>query len=186
MNCNKANKLMMDYMDFNISQEDEFLLKNHLKECNECKESFELYNEILEEFSLDCNTIIEAPEDFEINIMEKIEHIEPRYIKDKVKKNMVTYVFLAMTSLVFSLFLIVYLNKDVLLSNQSSILYKYYSFFENIFSISIETFNISYIWESILSILPYVLEGLKYTSILTIIAIIIAQYILYRRKTLKL
>ena len=187
MDCNKANKLMMDYMDFNISEEDNFLLEKHLEECEECRESFELYTQILDEFSLDAD-IIEAPEDFEINIMEKIEHIEPDYIKEKSKKNMVTYVFLGMTSLMFSLFLIVSLNKDVFLANpeKSPLLYTYYNFFDNIFNISLERFNISVIWQGISSALPYVIEGLKYTSIIVIVCMIVAQYLLHRRESLKI
>lgn len=188
MDCNKANKLMMDYMDLNISEEDNFLLEKHLEECKECRESFGLYTQILDEFSLDADNIIEAPEDFEINIMEKIEHIEPRYIKEKTKKNMVAYVFLGMTSLVFSLFLIVSLNQDVFLSNpeQYPIIYGYYKFFENIFNISIDTLNISSIWALLNTILPYIIEGLKYTSIITIACMAIAQFLLRRRESLKI
>ena len=188
MDCNKANKLMMNYMDFDISEENNFLLEKHLEECEECRESFELYTQILDEFSLDADNIIEAPQDFEISVMEKIEHIEPRYIKEKTKKNMVVYVFLGMTSLVFSLFLIISLNKDVLLANpeKSPILYSYYKFFDNIFNMSLDTLNISSILQLIESILPYILEGLKYTSIITIICIVIAQFLLHRRESLKI
>lgn len=187
MDCNKANKLMMDYMDLNISEEDEFSLRNHLKECEECRESFELYTQILDEFSLDANNIIEAPEDFEANIMEKIEYVEPRYIKEKDNKNIIAYVSLGMTSLFISMFILASLNKDVLLNNSEKmpILYKYYLFFENIFNISIDNISLSAIWKSITTIFPYVLEGLKYTSILGLIFIIVAQYLLYRRESLK-
>ncbi|WP_317367036.1 zf-HC2 domain-containing protein [uncultured Tyzzerella sp.] len=188
MDCNKVNKLMMDYMDSNISEEDNFLLQKHLEQCDECRESFELYTQILDEFSLDADYIIEAPEDFEINIMKQIEHIEPRYIKEKTKKNMVAYVFLGMTSLMFSLFLIVSLNKEVFLSKpeQYPIICRYYKFFENIFNISIDTLNITDMISLLNTILPYIIEGLKYTSIITIICIIIAHFLLRRRESLKI
>ena len=61
----------MNYMDFDISEENNFLLEKHLEECEECRESFELYTQILDEFSLDADNIIEAPQDFEISVMEK-------------------------------------------------------------------------------------------------------------------
>nr|WP_317358082.1 zf-HC2 domain-containing protein [uncultured Tyzzerella sp.] len=188
MDCNKANKLMMAYMDFNISEEDNFLLEKHLEDCEECKESFQLYTEILEEFSLDADNIIEAPEDFEIKIMEKIEYIEPTYIREKSKKNMVAYVFLGMTSLVFSLFLIISLNKDVFLSNPEKlpVLNTYYNFFNNIFNVSFESISLQNILNSISTILPYILEGLKYTSIVVVFCMILAQYLLYRRESLKI
>ena len=187
LDCNKANKFMMDYMDFNISEEDNFLLEKHLESCEECRESFNLYTQILDEFSLDADNIIEAPEDFEMQIMEKIEHIEPRYIKEKTNKNIITYVFLGMTSLMFSLFLIVSLNKDVFLSNpeKSPVLSAYYNFFDKLFNISLDTINLSSIYNAISSTLPYVMEGLKYTSLITIGCLLIAQLLLRRRESLK-
>ena len=129
----------MDYMDLTITEEDEFLLKNHLKNCDECRESFELYTQILEEFTIDANNIIKAPEDLENNIMEKIENIQPRYIKEKVNKNIIAYLSLGMTSLFISIFILISLNKEVLLINSEKmpILYKYYLFLQNIFLSSI-------------------------------------------------
>ena len=176
MDCNKANKLMMDYMDLTITEEDEFLLKNHLKNCDECRE-----------FTIDANNIIKAPEDLEINIMEKIENIQPRYIKEKVNKNIIAYVSLGMTSLFISIFILISLNKDILLisSEKMPILYKYYLFVQNIFNISIDTISLSSIMEGISSIFPYILEGIKYTSIFAVVCIIIAQYLLHRRESLK-
>lgn len=187
MDCNKANKLIMDYMDFNISQEDNFLLEKHLEECKECRESFELYTQILDEFSLNLDNIMETPEGFEMEIMEKIEHIEPRYIKEKTRKNIIAYVFLGMTSLMFSLFLIVSLNKDVFLANPEKlpILSTYYNFFDKLFNISLDSISISSIYEGISSIGPYVMEGIKYTSLITVACLVIAQILLRKRESLK-
>ena len=178
----------MDYMDFNISKEDEFLLQNHLKKCSQCREDFELYTQILEEFTLDSENIIDAPENFEINIMEKIENIEPSYIKEKNNKNIIAYVFLGITSLMLSMFLIIYLNKDVFLNlkEQMPFLYNYYSFFENLSKISLETFSLSSLWEQLSVLIPYAIEGIKYTSIVSIIFIIVAQCFLRRRESLKI
>ena len=188
MDCNKANQLMMKYMDFNISEEDEFLLKNHIKECSECNENFNLYTQILEEFSIDKENIIEAPEDFEVEIMKKIEHIEPRYIKEKSNKNILCYTALAMTTFVFSLFLLLSFNKDLLLANTEKypILDKYYTFFESILNFNIKEDSFSSLLENLSFIMPYVINGLKYISILMIIFIIIGQYFLIKRKTLKI
>lgn len=178
----------MEYMDFTISEENSFLLEKHLEQCEECRESFELYTQILDEFSLDAENIIEAPEDFEIKVMEKIEYIEPKYIKEKNKKNILTYSFLGMTSLAFSLFLMISLNKEVFLSNpeQTPILNSYYQFFNNIFNLSLNTLSFSSVIETFSNILPYVLEGLKYTSIVVIIGLALAQYLLHKRESLKI
>lgn len=188
MDCNKANKLMMEYMDFTISEEDNFLLEKHLEECDECKESFELYTQILDEFSLDAKNIIEAPEDFEIKVMEKIEHIEPRYIKEKNNKNILIYSFLGMTALAFSFFLMISLNKEIILSNpeQTPILNSYYQFFNNIFNLSLDTLSLNSVIETFSNILPYIWEGLKYTSIIVIIGLALAQYLLHKRESLKI
>ncbi len=188
MNCNKANKLIMEYIDCNISPEDEFLLKNHLKICSECQESFKFYTEILEEFSLNNKTIIQAPEDFEKNVMKKIENIEPKYIKEKNNKKLITFVFLFMASLTFSIFLMISLNKDVFLENPEKmpVLRAYYYFFDKIFNISLENFSLTYIINSLYDILPHIIESLKCTSLLMLICILIAQYISNKRKNYNL
>ena len=51
---------------------------------------------------------------------------------------------------------------------------------------SLDTLNISSILQLIESVLPYILEGLKYTSIITIVCIVIAQFLLHRRESLKI
>lgn len=188
LDCNKANKLIMDYMDFNISKEDEFLLQNHLKECPQCREDFELYTQILEEFTLDTQNTVEAPENFELNVMKKIENIEPTYIREKNNKNIVAYAILTVTALMFSMFFIIYLNKDAFLNieEQMPVLYNYYLFFENLSNFSLETFSLSNLWEQIYILMPSAVEGIKYTSVIAIIFIIVAQYFLTRRESLKI
>ena len=58
-------------------------------------------------------------------------------------------------------------------------------FVQNIFNISIDTISLSSIMEGISSIFPYILEGIKYTSIFAVVCIIVAQYLLHRRESLK-
>lgn len=175
-------------MDFNISKEDEFLLQNHLKECAQCREDFNLYTQILEEFTLDIENTIEAPEDFELNIMNKIENIEPAYIKEKNNKNIIAYTILTVTSLMFSMFFIIYLNKDAFLNmkEQMPILYNNYLFFENLSNFSLKTCNLSNLWQQMHILMPSAIEGVKYTSVIAIVFIIVAQYFLTKRESLKI
>lgn len=187
MDCNKANDLMMDYMDFNISEEDRFLLDKHLKECKQCREEFELYSQIITEFEIDKEQI-ETPCNFEEDIMKKIEDIEPEYIKKKEEKHIIAYVSLGLTALCIAIFTMLSSKEDILLNNIENmpIAYKYYSFFDSFSNIHLKDMNFQTVLETINTCFPYVLEGIKYTSIVGIICIIIAQIYSTKKESLKI
>ncbi len=177
MDCNKANELMMDYMDFNLSDEDRFLLEHHLKECKTCKEEFEIYSNMLEEFSVVED--IHLPEDFEVQVMEKIEAIEPKYLKQKKDNNNLIYVFIGFMALSISIFNILSYNKDIILQNiqDMPIFYKYYIVFENIFNLNLSDLSSDKFRELINLLLLYFVEGIKYSSIFVILGLVFAQCI---------
>ncbi len=79
MNCEKADLLIMKYMDGEINISEAKLLNSHLLGCKECKEGFKIYDLLL----LDMEELdgVEAPYDFEKAVMVKITSLP------KVEKN---------------------------------------------------------------------------------------------------
>jgi len=74
MKCCDAEKYIMKYMDGEISQKEGEELNQHIKECQNCKESFLFYDNMIQ--LLEQMPMHEAPEDFEINVMMKIQALE--------------------------------------------------------------------------------------------------------------
>ena len=187
MDCNKANKLMMQFMDNSILEDDYLLLEQHLEECDVCKKDFSLYIEILNGFSGNIG-LVEAPEDFEDIVMNRIEDIEPEYIDLKNRFNNFYYVMGGIISLLFSISMLININKELILNNFSSdsIIYKILQFndYIGILSTSFVEFFMKTI--SIIEInLPIFLEYLRLTSFIAIIILILAQYRVYKNNRVK-
>lgn len=81
MNCKDAEKFIMNYMDNTLSEQDAIKLNEHLKQCAECREAFEVYETMMNHFQ-DIE-MVEAPVGFEQELMIKINVIEPVYLTQK-------------------------------------------------------------------------------------------------------
>jgi len=100
MNCKRAEKLMMNYMDNTLSEEDAKKLNEHIKVCKECKESFLIY----EMFSVENKEIIEAPENFEQEVMMKISAITPAYLtKENISMDSINAVIWGTFAMLFGI-----------------------------------------------------------------------------------
>ena len=73
MNCRQADALMMKYMDGVITEEEARQLNEHLLHCQECRDSFRIYDMMLQEFSVTQPCL--APEGFECQVLAKITEI---------------------------------------------------------------------------------------------------------------
>lgn len=73
MNCQESERLMMKYMDGEISRKEAEILNTHLLVCPFCKESYKIYAFILDEF--EGMPLIEAPLNFENQVMTQIRQI---------------------------------------------------------------------------------------------------------------
>ncbi len=73
MKCSEAEQLMMKYMDSELSEKDAKELNSHLLVCNECKESFYIYDSLMGDLKLLPD--FEAPADFEYNVMAQIKKL---------------------------------------------------------------------------------------------------------------
>lgn len=74
MNCIEANEYIMKYFDGSHNDIENAQLKQHLKSCSGCNDSFENLKEIFS--CIDSDNAIEPPCDFEVNVMKKINALE--------------------------------------------------------------------------------------------------------------
>jgi hypothetical protein len=74
MNCNESNEYMMRYFDGNQNDIENAQLKQHVKSCSTCNRDFESLKEIF--CAIETKNSIEPPQDFEVNVMEKINALE--------------------------------------------------------------------------------------------------------------
>jgi len=72
MDCRYAEKLMMKYMDGEISEEEARELNKHILVCENCREEFFVYDRMITEAEAVSAEEITAPEGFEEAVMMKI------------------------------------------------------------------------------------------------------------------
>lgn len=85
MDCNKAGKLMMSYMDKNITTDEESKLHHHVSKCDACREEFAVYQDLEVEEETFLNPEVPCtvyPSDFEGNVMNKIFILSERSEKN--------------------------------------------------------------------------------------------------------
>lgn len=187
MDCNKANKLMMKFMDNTISEEKYLLLEEHLEECAECQNDFSIYTEILEGFSNDME-ILEVHEDFEEKIMQKIEHIEPNYTKNKKITNIFYWTIGIVSSFLLGLNLFFNFNKIYVTEKFNLISFKYIleefnNILNNFFNFIINLMqNIFCFFQENMIIF---ISNLKVICFIGIIALIILNYKNYIKNKIK-
>ena len=91
MKCYNTEKYIMKYMDGEISQKEGEELNQHIKECQNCKESFLFYYNMIQ--LLEQMPMHEAPEDFEINVMMKIQALEQTEQRNFVKNRILGHIW---------------------------------------------------------------------------------------------
>ncbi len=91
MKCYDAEKYIMKYIDGEISKKEAEELNQHIQECSSCKESFLLYDNMLQVFEE--LPLYEAPKDFEINVMMQIEALEQTEQRSFVKNRIIGHIW---------------------------------------------------------------------------------------------
>lgn len=94
MDCKKAGQYMMEYMENNISSKHLYDLKIHIKNCESCKNEFELY-ESFRGMEDDCSKAFDSG-----NIMSRVRDSNSLKIVPK-DFNRVSYLFFLVISLFF-------------------------------------------------------------------------------------
>ena len=96
MNCSSANEYIMKFFDGKCSDIEYEELKNHLNECEEYKKAFDELDEI---FNILKTEEVEPPENFEAEVMKKVEAYE-RKRKKKAEIFMITVYSIATAAVV--------------------------------------------------------------------------------------
>ncbi len=87
MTCNNANELIMKHMDGLLSKEESMELNQHLTVCDKCKQEFEVFNNLLQNFDYECEIVnnVDLGEDFNRSVMEEVFSIgyinKPTFLK---------------------------------------------------------------------------------------------------------
>jgi len=74
MNCRLSEEYMMRYFDGGLNDIEIAQMKQHLKSCSKCSKEYEELNGIID--ILETDGIIEPPEDFELQVMQKVKTLE--------------------------------------------------------------------------------------------------------------
>lgn len=99
MKCNESRDYMMKFFDKNINDIEEAQLKQHIKSCTKCSEEFSALSEIFSEIEQDL--AIEPPEDFELQVMSRLEREVVMYTKPAEKNTFVYDILLVAVSFIF-------------------------------------------------------------------------------------
>lgn len=99
MKCNEAQNNMMKFFDKNINDIEEAQLKQHIKNCKNCADEFLCLKEIFSEIETDSE--VEPPEDFELQVMSRLEKEVVMYAKPASQNTFVYNILLAAVTFTF-------------------------------------------------------------------------------------
>ncbi len=107
MNCEQANAHMMKYFDGELKETEKTQFMEHLEVCNACSMEFNCMSGIFS--TLQTTGMADPPENFETNIMEKVNAIE----KKRKERNARFLVALYNSAAIFSILLLVIFVADL-------------------------------------------------------------------------
>ena len=169
-------------MDKNISEAEALNLKEHIEKCERCYEDFLIYDELLTEFSAQ-NNIINAPEELEAAVMEKIYSIGDIYKKYK-ETNVMLYAAWGSASALCGIGMLLNFNKNAVADYLYSIpiMKGYAEHFAAVESFVLQfKANAIQIISSFIDILSSYVQNFKPVSLVVFIALILAQIIIYKK-----
>jgi predicted anti-sigma-YlaC factor YlaD len=105
MRCNVAQEYMMKYFDKNINDIEEGQLKQHIKICKKCADEFYSMKDILCEIEQDNENEVEPPENFELEIMNRIKNETEVYGKTPTEVSVIYNTVAIAFSVIFLVFL---------------------------------------------------------------------------------
>ncbi len=102
MRCKESQNYMMKFFDKEINDIEEAQLKQHLKNCMNCSKEFDSLNDIFA--SIEQDSDIEPPEDFEHQVMCRIQRETKMYKKSNEDNSFVFNILLIAVSFIFVIF----------------------------------------------------------------------------------
>lgn len=128
MNCEMSKEYIMKYFDGERNDIDEAQFKQHLKTCNSCNDEFNCMEEIFK--TLETQTEIEPPDNFEAMVMEKVDAIEQQRSEKYSKRIVILYNLATMISIILLLVFVADL-KQVSVFNAFITIGEYFSSFSS-------------------------------------------------------
>ena len=180
MECEKANDLMMKYMDGTLSESEAFSLNRHIKTCGQCEEDFLMYDSILDDFS--GMTLSEPPEGFELRVMSIVRQLPEVGVKSAHRS---LYGVLGVFSVLLGLGIILDMNKEPLLNFMSQ--YRQLKPLLDIYApvaaaVRDVSLRVSAAVTQALSYAQQLSSGLYYVLLLLFGILAAAQYVIYRKE----
>lgn len=176
LDCKIANSYMMKYLDNNLTEIQKIALDEHLKTCDECMEIFNIYSEIADEEIIQN---VEIPEKFELEVMEKIESIKPKYLMEKHNNKILSYAIISFSSIFISIISTIYLNKDFFVSKgilqADNVIFDIIDLVKQCFEVP--TLLITNIGKIMEYMLPILIDAMKYNALIIIAGICIFEII---------
>ena len=183
MDCKEADKLMMKYMDSVMTEAEALLLGTHIESCANCREAFAIYDMMMDDFS-DLE-LMEAPEGFELEVMEKINELPT--VSEKIMNNMdnANNLVWGTFSVLLGIATLITMNRDLILkymiSNETlnpyaQMVTENIEYFQTIFT------NIETSFYAMLTVFnTYIAEG-KYFILVVFAVLIAVQVYIYRKE----
>ena len=182
MDCREADELMMKYMDGTMSEEEALRLGSHVEPCINCKEAFAIYDMMIDDFSE--FELIEAPKEFEAQVMEKINELPSASERMINHMDNVVNLMWGGCSVLLGIAALIATNRDLILNymlenaylaSYAKVIQSNIEYFQNIF---VNAENILYSMTTVFN--AYVAESRYF--ILAIFAVLITIQIYIHRK----
>lgn len=103
MNCQNYSEIMMRYFDNDLNDIEHAQFRQHLKACKSCREEFEDMEQIVG--YLEKSPLVAPPENFEFQVMERIQNIRPEW---SVRSSLTSRFLYGFTSLLILLLLFMF------------------------------------------------------------------------------
>ena len=180
MECDKADLLMMKYMDGTLGETERERLDTHMESCAKCREDFLIYEEIKNELPA---RVIFAPDNFESLVMERIKAL-PENKKFAGSIDSLLCVVWGVFSALFGAGFLAVMNKDAVLAyiadnpslaGYADLLVRVSRYTED-FAASFTEF----IAEASLSVGGYIASS-RYVLLLIVAVLAALQYVVYKK-----
>jgi len=129
LNCEQSEILMLKHMEQTISTEDAAKLAQHVQDCQNCREYYLAFDEVME--AMETVEIYKTPDNFTANVMAGVRkmpnYVTPAIATARKKGQTALYVFWGVSAAVVALALILAYNPQYLISLSYT-----YPIFENV------------------------------------------------------
>jgi hypothetical protein len=181
MECDKAENLMMLYMDRALPEQDAAVLNKHIKECAKCREDFFTYDKILSELSI--QKVYSPPEGFEGAVMEKIRALDYKRPVSANKDSLFCVIW-GVFSILFGTGLIAMMYKDSITSYLAAT-GRFDGFIQTVGPVTDYVFNLTEQLMLLVTLLGAnfieLVSGLRFALLLICFVLAGVQYFIFRK-----